>query len=173
MRIIWSAKFKQFEVQLSSGECWSSDQQIVKSVGFKCEGPPEWRWVAFRAAVLTKLKTVKPMSGLTITPEALENYNRLQAQETANALVKKALKDAKKAQKKEKADTNEEQGTGTSFKYDTDGWAIVEPGESKIWNKFIPPAQPSTLCSVCRTPVYWYESQEPPLCLDCEFLEDF
>ena len=173
MRITWNSQFKQFEAQLTPGEHWAADQQAVKAAGFKTEGPPSWVWLTQRAGPLTKLRTNRPNSGLSITTEALENYNRLEAQETANAAVKKALKDAKKAQKKEKADTDEKHGTGTSFRYDADGWAIIELGESKIWNKFIPPVPPSTLCSVCRTPVYWYESQEPLLCLDCEFLEEF
>jgi hypothetical protein len=172
MRIIWNSKFKQFEAQLTTGENWSDDQQAVKQAGFKTEGPPSWVWLTQRAKPLTALRNSKPLSGLTITPQALENYNRLLKQEEANAKVKKQLKEAKKAQKIER---QENSGSG-SFQYDSEGWAIIEPGESKIWtnkNKYIPPSPPSILCSVCNTPIYFYERQDPPLCLDCEITEEF
>jgi hypothetical protein len=160
MRIIWNSEFKQFEAQLTPGEYWTQDQQAVKTAGFRTEGPPEWKWIAFRAAVLTKLRESKPVSGLSITPEALEHYKRLLAQEDRNAEVRKALKEAKKAAEKDKLESGPEID-----------WEHVEPGESKIWNQYVPPPAPSLLCSVCRTPIYFYESQDPPICLDCEFEE--
>ena len=160
MRIIWDSEFKQFEAQLSNGESWAQDQQAVKAAGFRTEGPPCWRWIAFRAAVLEKLKSANPASVITITPDALANFNRLKAVEDANAAVRKALKEAKKAAEKNRQESGPEID-----------WEHVEPGESKIWNQYVPPPPPSLLCSVCHTPVYYYESQDPPLCLDCEFEE--
>ena len=160
MRIIWDSEFKQFEAQLSAGESWTQDQQAVKAAGFRTEGPPRWHWIAFRAAVLTKLKESKPASGLGITPEALGHYKRLLAQEEKNAEVRKALKEARKAAEKDKLESGPEID-----------WDNIEPGESKIRIQYVPPPAPSLLCSVCRTPVYYYESQDPPICLDCEFEE--
>jgi hypothetical protein len=160
MRITWNPDFKQFEAQLSAGEHWSGDQQAVKAAGFRTEGPPCWRWIAFRAAVLTKLRESKPASGIVITPEALEHYKRLLAQEDRNAEVRKALKEARKAAEKDKQESGPEID-----------WDHVEPGESKIRIQYVPPPPPSLLCSVCQTPVYYYESQDPPICLDCEFEE--
>jgi hypothetical protein len=173
MKIIWNEQFKQFEAQLTAGEHWSNDQQAAKKAGFRTEGPPNWVWLTQRVKPLIALKKSKPLSGLTITSEALENYNRLLAQEEANAAVKKQLKEAKKAQKEKQI---EESGS-TSFQYDKDGWAVIDPGESTIWSektKFIPPPLPTELCSVCRTPIYFYEQHEPiALCLDCECPKEF
>ena len=173
MKIIWSREFKQFEAQLTAGENRVDDQQAVKTAGFITDGPPNWVWLTHRVKPLIALRKLKPLSGLTITQEALTNYNRLLAQEEANEAVKKQLKEAKKVQKEKQ----NEESDSTSFQYDKDGWAIIDPGESTIWSektKFIPPAPPTELCSVCRTPVYFYEQHEPILlCLDCEFPDDF
>jgi len=37
---------------------------------------------------------------------------------------------------------------------------------------FVPPAPPSILCVVCKSPVYFYEKQDPPTCLWCEKMQD-
>jgi hypothetical protein len=165
VRIIWNLTFKQFEAQLSNGEQWAQDQQAVKMAGFKTEGPPDWKWVAFRAAVLTKLKSAKPASGITITPDALMNYQRLKTLEDANAVVKAQLKAARKEQQ------IEDPAKGFKMTMGPEGFMIadVEPGESKIWNKYIPPDKPAMLCHICQSAVYFYECQNPPTCLDCEF----
>jgi hypothetical protein len=166
MRITWNPELKRFETLLS-GSSFSADKDLVSAAGMNCTGPPDWVWHCSKAKVLQALRGKAQMS---ISPEAMQNFERLRAQEAANAEVLKALRDAKKAQKREKA----ESGTGTGFEYDEDGWAIIEPGESQIWsrNKYVPPPPPSTLCGVCKTPIYAYECQEPPLCLDCEFAEE-
>jgi hypothetical protein len=164
VRIIWDPEFKQFEAQLSSGESWASDQQAVKAAGFKTEGPPEWRWVAFRAAVLTKLKKASPSSGIAITPEALEHFKTLKVAEDANAAVRAALK----AHRKE---IGKIEDPGSGFKYVTgpEGFLIaeIECGETSGW-KF-PPVQPPNYCSICQAAVYSFEKQDPPTCMGCEF----
>ena len=163
MKITWNQEFRQFEALLSAGEYWTSDQQAVKEAGFKTEGPPEWKWLTFRAAVLTKLKSAKPVSGITITPDALTNYQRLKTLEDANAAVKSAFKAARKDMKKDETSLK-------GFEMSPEGFLslIVEPAEFKIW-KFVPPPSPPLLCCVCQSPVYFYELQDPPTCLDCEF----
>ena len=166
MRIIWNPEFRQFEAQLSAGEQWASDQQAAKAAGFRTEGPPDWKWVAFRAAVLTKLKSLKPSSGITISPDALGHYNTLKTAEDKNAEVRAALK----AHRKELGKV-EDPASGFKFVPGPEGFLIaeVEPAESKIWNKFVPPALPSLRCRICQSPVYMYELQNPATCLDCEF----
>lgn len=165
MRIIWDSNFKQFEAQLSSGEYWASDQQAVKAAGFKTEGPPDWKWLTHRARPLTILRDSKPQSGLTITSEALQNYNRLKAAEDANLAVKAALK----AHRKELGKV-EDPTKGFKMVMGPEGFLIaeVEPGDTEITN--FPPLTPPSKCSVCQATVYSFERQEPtPLCLDCEF----
>lgn len=164
MRIIWNPDFKQFEAQLSSGEHWGQDQQAVKTAGFKTEGPPDWKWVAFRAAVLTKLKSAKPESGITITPDALTNYQRLKTLEDANVAVKIALK----AHQKELGKV-EDPTKGFKMVMGPEGFLIaeIEPRDTEI-TKF-PPLTPPGKCSVCQAAVYSFEKQDPLTCLDCEF----
>lgn len=164
VRIIWDPNFKQFEAQLSSGESWASDQQAVKAAGFKTEGPPEWRWVAFRAAVLIKLKKANPSSGLTITPEALEHFKTLKTAEDTNATVRAALK----AHRKEIGKI-EDSGKGFKMIMGPEGFLIaeIEAGDPSSWK--LPPMTPPNYCSVCQTAVYSFEKQDPPTCLDCEF----
>ena len=163
MKIIWNAVFRQFEAVLTQGPNWSNDQQSVKSAGFKTEGPPNWVWLTQRALPLTTLRDSKPLSGLTITSDALENYKRLKAQEDLNAAVKAQFKAARKDLKKDETSLK-------GFEMSPEGFLslIVEPVEFKIW-KLIPPPSPLLLCRVCQSPVYFYESQNPPICLDCEF----
>lgn len=38
--------------------------------------------------------------------------------------------------------------------------------------KYVPPAEPSLRCVVCSQGVYWYERQEPAMCIWCEKLND-
>ena len=167
MRIIWNEQFKQFEAELTAGDMWSDDQQAVKAAGFLTEGPPEWKWLTFRVQVLNKLKKSAPKSGIRISPEALSNYKRLLAQKEANDEIIRKLKEAKKDVKK---DIKKQQA---EFQPEID-WENIQPAESTIWQgKYVPPPLPTTLCRVCRIPTYYYESQDPPLCLDCEFAEDF
>jgi hypothetical protein len=167
MRIIWDPEFKQFEAQFDAGSNWAPEQQAVKAAGFRTEGPPDWKWVSFRAGVLTKLKSALPASGLsiTITPAALTQYQRLKTQEDTNAAVRAALK----AHRKELGKV-EDPSKGFEFVTGPEGFLIaaIEPGESPIWKPS--PASVSPLrCSVCQTAVYSFEKTDPPTCLDCEF----
>lgn len=174
MRITWNQSNQEFQVELQQGAAWSTEQTAAKQAGFKTTGPPDWLWTAKKAAVLTKLRTVKPTSGCTISTDARLNYDRLKAVEDANAEVLRQLKDAKKSPKKETAEKIESgEITGTGFEYDQDGWAIIEPLDSGILHvKYIPPL-PTEFCTVCHEPVYFFERHDPLVCLDCEFQEIF
>jgi hypothetical protein len=168
VRIVWNSQFKQFEAQINGD--FKTEQEAIKEAGFRGEGPPEWKWVAFRAAVLTKLKESK--LNLTITTEALEHYNRLKAQDDANKAVLDQLKEAKKKLKKEEKQTASlEEYRPDELEHGEFSYVKIAPGEP-ILNKYIRPKPPLTLCSICQTPVYYYECQEPLLCLDCEFAEE-
>ena len=157
---------------------WQIEQQTAKSCGFKSTGPPDWIWHTQKASVLTKLRDSRVKLGLTtltVTPDARLEYDKLLVTESANAEVLRQLKDAKKAQKKDQAEKVESgELTGPGFEYDSDGWAIIEPGESTIWrhDKYKPPALPTELCTVCSTPVYFHEKHDPAVCLDCEFSDE-
>ena len=130
MRIIWNPDFKQFEAQLDAGSNWATEQQAVKAAGFKTEGPPDWKWVTFRAGNLIKLKVANPSLNLTITPEALEHFKTLKTAEDANAAVRAALK----AHRKEVGKI-EDSGSGFRMVMGPEGFLIadIEPGEPSGW----------------------------------------
>jgi hypothetical protein len=167
MKIIWNSIEKRFEAEFAQGIFWASDKDSAQSAGLKCIGPPAWVWWCAKTTPLTELKENRPSSGLTITKQALEMYLSIKAVEDKNAEVKAQLLSAKKALKKQKTieTASESEIYDESFSY-----GRVKPEDRDIWiNPYIPPATPTTLCSVCSTPVYFYELQDPPTCLDCEF----
>jgi hypothetical protein len=175
MRIIWCDQLKEFQAELSPGLEWQKEQQTAKSSGFKSTGPPDWIWRTAKASVLTKLRNSRVEAGLTtltVTPDARAEYDKLLIVEAANASVLKQLKDAKKTQKKDLAESGAD---GSGFQYDSDGWAIVDRGDLPIWTiaKYKVSAFPTERCTVCQTPVYHYEQHDPvAVCLECEFSED-
>ena len=172
MRIVWNLTENRFEAQFDQGSNWLACKDAVSAAGFKTAGPPTWTWFSIRSLALTKLRENRPVSGLTITPEALEKYNSLKVQDEANLAVKAEYQKVRKALKKEQQ-LNERCATGPQLQADPElGECFkVEPGESRIWNKPVVPPPPTILCHICRTPVYAYELQDPPTCLDCEFPE--
>jgi hypothetical protein len=175
MRITWNSQESRFEAELTSGPMWASDKDCLSAAKFSCSGPPIWTWFCTRSTALVALRENRPQSGLTITPEALERYTALKALEAANTEVKAQLDLAKKALRKEQKyqeqiapPAEHEMEHGQDFDYN-------KVSDNKpVW--FVPPVippPPTILCHVCRTPVYFYERQEPsPVCLDCEFPED-
>ncbi len=176
MRITWNAAENRFEAELTPGNLWSQDQQAAQISGFRTTGPPAWTWYATKAAVLTKLRLNKPSSGLTITTEALKEYNRLKSVEDLNETVKAQLKQAKKAIQKEKKTapiTDEVQAVreGLIPEY----WR----GKSSVTRDDLPPecflefSMPEypfagPLCHGCNDPICQFEIQNPPTCLWCE-----
>jgi hypothetical protein len=172
MRIVWNQIEKRFEAELTPGAQWSSDKEAAQKAGMRCVGPPLWTWYCTKPSILSFLREHRPDSGLTITPEALEHYNTLKAVEDANLAVRAALKEARKAQKKEqKAESRAEQPSESEVEHGEFVYLKVDRGESSIWQKPVVSPPPTTLCHACLTPVYHYELQDPPTCLDCEFPE--
>jgi len=171
MKITWNRQEARFEAVLTAGAMWSGDKDALSLANFSCTGPPLWIWFATKAIIISSLRENRPQSGLTITPEALERYTALQALEAVNTAVKAQLDLAKKALRKEQkyqtetaAPTEEETEHGRDFDY-------IKTVMSKSC-PYIPPIvppPPTTLCQICQTPVYFYERQEPPTCLWCEF----
>jgi hypothetical protein len=174
MRIIWNPAETRFEAELTPGPMWVSDKDSVSQAGFRCTGPPGWTWFCTKSSILSGLQQCRPQSGLTITPEALERYKALRIVEDANAAVKAQLETARKALKKEqKFQAEIEQPTAAETEHGEFDYLRIESGESRIWTQqYAPPAPPAMLCRLCQTPIYFYECQEPPTCLDCEFPEN-
>lgn len=168
MRIIWNKKDSRFEAQFGQ-EYWASDKDSVSRSGMKCTGPPDWIWWTFKLDPLYFLQQNRPVSGLTITMEALERQNILKTELDAAVKADQEYRDVKKAVLKERkflketeAPTDEETEHG---EFDS---IRVMTEEANKWTKFMPPPASSTVCIGCNQPVYFYEKQDPPTCLDCE-----
>lgn len=168
MRILWNDQEKTFQAEFGQ-QNWASDQQAVKKAGFYTTGPPQWLWYCQKIKSLLQLKEKPPASGITITPEALQHFLKLKEQYDKNQIVVQQLKEAKKKLKidqkiqKENALVPEDQlehGEFTYFK--------VEPVDDIIQIRPTFPL-PNERCVSCGCPVYMYELQNPPTCLDCEF----
>ncbi len=174
MRITWNNQESRFEAVLTAGVMWTSDKDAVSRANFSCTGPPGWIWFCTKASILNQIKDNRPQSGLTITKEALEHYTALSTKEAANIAVKAQLASAKKALRKDQkyqveitAPTEQETEHGRDFDY-----IRTVLSKSCPYTPPIIPPPPTTLCLVCSTPVYFYEQQEPPICLWCEFPEN-
>lgn len=96
MNLKWNPTERRFEAEFSD---FASEQPLVKSVGFKTDGPPAWVWYSYKSEPLTKLRENKP-AVLTISPEARAEYNRLHEVELRNATIKAQMKEAAKQLKK-------------------------------------------------------------------------
>jgi hypothetical protein len=162
----FEAEFQEFQGDLAT----------VKAVGFKCDGPPVWCWWTLKVEVLNKLRANKPLSGLTITNEALEVYQKLAEIERKNAEVralaapviekeKKAKKERKKKELEEKNYVNIyiPEKPGQDFDY---LGAEDLPFKEPLYKTFHRPADPTDICRLCGQPVYFYEL--PDLCIFCE-----
>ena len=99
MNLRWDATFRRFIAEFSSD--FQGDLAAVKAAGFKPDtSTGAWVWWTGKAAPLTKLRENRPASGLTITPEAREQYTPLAAMEAKNAEIKTAAAKANKELKK-------------------------------------------------------------------------
>jgi hypothetical protein len=188
MRILWNENEKRFEAQFSTGEMWQSDKDAAQGAGFRTDGPPAWIWRATKAAVLDKLKTNRPASGLAITKEALDAYNRLRAIEERDIELEKFAKEQKKLQKKEqeraKIEAEREDGEEVSPEYETTRYRPVPEywkGKHEITRADLPAdvvarldkhepvpvrkAEPTGKCKVCGEPTY--DPEESDFCLWC------
>ena len=162
MRILWSEQDSWFYTEIPPGENWRDDMELVRSVGFKTIGPPNWTWHTSKYTLLEKLRDHNPKSGLTITELALSKYKFLKEQAEKKAEVKKAFEQEMKAAE-ERAPSKwpqyKDSETGiTCF--------IVEPAaESFVW-KYVAPEPPPQTCFICGSPLYMFDLDD--ICLWCE-----
>jgi hypothetical protein len=162
----WSGTYCRFEAEFSAD--FRGDLAAVKLAGFKTEGAPEWIWYTYKAGSLTKLRENRPASGLTISPEAREQYTSLSTVEQKNAELKAQLAAHNKALKKK---LKIEEQEGRAFVIPEKGYidaSDLPPMPYRGEIAYVPPPPPSTKCIVCSCPVYFYELQNPPTCLWCE-----
>ena len=165
MNLKWNASLSRFEAEFSD---FHGDLAAVKAAGFKTDGRPDWIWYTYKAEPLNKLRETRPVSGLTITPDAKQQFAVLYAVEERNAKTKAELAEHTKALKKKiKEETHE--GT-TLVIVPAKGYIEASdlPPFTPICTQFNPPNKPSTVCIICGDPVWFYERQNPPVCLWCE-----
>lgn len=178
MNIRWNSTESRFEAEFSID--FQGDLEAVKTAKFHTTGPPDWIWYAPSPGIkaLNRLRAKKPASGLTISPEALAIYQPLAIQEAANEEVKKQLAEAKKKAKKEEVQ-NAPVTTKHPEYYFTPEWyeawrdAPIEPSPKSTYVFPFPVAPPPDLkCIYCHAPVYFYEQEDPPICMWCQKQED-
>jgi hypothetical protein len=154
----WNSELFRFEAGFTD---FQSDLALVKKAGFRYDGPARVWWSA-KAAPLTKIKGT---TGLTITPEAREQYTRIAAiEEKNNAIKKQAQKE--RAEIKHEGELHElvfPEGKDYIDKED------LPPVERPAWS-YTPPPPPKERCIVCAQPVYPYEYAEGGVlaCLWCQ-----
>jgi hypothetical protein len=149
---------------------FQGDLNAVKNAGFKTTGPPDWRWYTIGVKGLNKLREKRPSSGLTISPEALAVYTRLNEIEAKNAEVRAQLAIAKKAQKKEQKKKAEEEPDPYWGKLTEEKWWIgaedLPPWVSALIPKIRPILTSEQICEGCGigplSPLDY-----PTLCLWC------
>jgi hypothetical protein len=108
MNLRWNGTLRCFEAEFSSD--FQGDLAAVKAAGFKTDGPPQWVWYTAKAGPLNKLREARPASGLTINPDAKQQFAVLYEVELSNAKVKAELATHTKVLKK-KLRVEEEQVT--------------------------------------------------------------
>lgn len=98
MNLRWNNTDSRFEAEFSAD--FQGDLNATKNAGFKTTGPPGWVWYSIKAEPLNKLRENRPASGLTITPDAKQQFAALRVVELNNAKVKAELAEHTKALKK-------------------------------------------------------------------------
>lgn len=159
---MWNISENWFQAELSLGEHWREDMELVRSVGFHTTGSPDWIWHTTKASILNKLRENPPKSGLSITELALQRYEQIDQQDKKKTEIKKEFQKAKKAAEREINASNWKEfidpETGIVCKE-------VPPLETQVvWN-YTPPPPPDAMCFICGSPVYDYDY--PDLCLWC------
>jgi hypothetical protein len=158
MKISWSEQENWFQVEL--GEPWRDNMELVRLVGFKTTGPPDWIWHTSKAAILNKLRSKS--QSLVITELAFEKYKLLNEQEQSKIELKKRFLKAKTLAAREINSNNwkeyfDEQ-TGVMCK-------IVEPVTDKFVWKYEPPPPPGLRCFMCGQPLYCFDLSD--ICTWC------
>jgi len=171
VNIRYSTAYGRFEAEFSQD--FQGDLAAVKAAGFKPDtSTGAWVWHTAKIPVLQKLRENKPASGLTITPDGLEVFKKLEETHNRNTLIKAEAAKIAKAQKKERKDKEQEDETA-KFLVIPDGkiWIDKEdlPPAPPYESSFVRPPSPSLRCITCNDPVYKeFELSDPPICLYCE-----
>ncbi len=164
MNIVWDKLAREFVAEFDD---FKMDLEAAKEAGFRTNGPPEWRWYAPAPGIkaLNRLREKRPASGLTISPEALEIYKPLAEAEAKNDAIKKQVAEAKKKLKKTLKESAKCDWLPIGKEY-----LDVEdlPPRPPFVSKYVPLPPPDLKCRECGQRVYFYEQQDPPLCLYCE-----
>jgi hypothetical protein len=169
----------RFELVLQSGQAWQAEKESAQAAGFKCDGPPSWIWATLKALTVAKLRENRPAT-LEITPQALEEFNKLIGQEQENQKIIDQVKELKKEQRKKEKRVERIEELVTSipaYWQDKDeiGHEDLPPSvieRCTMKTECIRPAPPTLLCEYCQEPVYYYERQDPPTCIWCEAVYD-
>ena len=153
MRITWSDTDKCFEAEFVQGGGWQRDLDSAKEAGFKTVGAPSWRWQAFTIKPLDVLRQYRPESGLMISPEALQHYQQMRAQQEANEAVLAPLKAAKLEAKKTKVKI-EREGEKTPLIIPEGKWCIdacdLPPLPARTVSIYPKPKPFEFFCSICQ-----------------------
>lgn len=160
MRIIWNENRSWFQAELTQGELWQNDKDSLQAAGFRTEGPPSWTWYATRSKTLTKLRDLKPKSGIVLTELALEKYNFFEKKITEKTALKKQAKQIlKEADSGQPFEEYFDEGLGFMC-------ALVKSKKSDfVW---IPPVhpQPEAFCIICGDGLYLMDYRD--VCLWCD-----
>jgi len=167
MNLRWNGTYRRFEAEFSTD--FQGDLVAVKAAGFKTDGPPEWVWYSYKAEPLTKLRENRPQSGLTITPDAREQFAALTAVEAKNAEIKAQLAaHNKELKKKLKIISNEKTSI---LKMCAEGYMCISvedlPPKPPYQNAKAPPWT-GPVCVVCSSPLLSFERHNPNVCTWCE-----
>lgn len=162
MNLIWNSGLSRFEAEFSTD--FNGDLAAVKAAGFKTDGAPLWKWYTYKAGPLGKLRENRPPSGLTISPEAREQFTALWTLEEKNVKLKAELAAHNKVLKK-KLKIEEQQGNAIVIPEKGYIDASDLPPAPPYLSTYTPPPPPETKCIICGGPVYFYEKQDPPTCL--------
>jgi hypothetical protein len=178
--ITYNPNEHRFELVLQSGAPWQAEMQLAQSAGFKCDGPPSWTWATMKALTVAKLKENRPAI-LEITPQALEEFNKLISQEQENQKIIDQVKELKKEQRKREKKQERIEELLTSIPTYWQGkdeigvedlpQSVIERARKReiVLDKSI---TPDLKCQYCHEPIYYYETQEPPTCIWCEVAYD-
>jgi len=171
VRIIYNQIQNLFIAEFSSD--FAGDLAAVKAAGFRTFGAPLWVWYAPPPGIkaLNYLREHRPASDLTISDEAYAVYEPLAAVWAKNEEIKQALAEAKKQAKKERVEVEQEEATTAVFAIpEGKMWIGPEdlPPKPPFESDFKRPKPPVLKCSICGQPIFFYELQQPPMCLFCE-----
>jgi len=169
MNLRWDATFRRFIAEFSSD--FQGDLAAVKAAGFKPDtSTGTWVWWTGKAAPLTKLRENRPASGLTITPEAREQYAPLAEMEAKNAEIKAAAAKANKELKKKLKESAADPSMPEKGYIDASDIPPLPPAE----NPYVrPPDDPNApRCCICKALIemflYGDDEPRPVACLYCQ-----